>query len=175
MICRVLLMPSWMIHHHSMDGTAFLSQYHMFCIVYKTGINWVVPQLIRQYIYSFPLTGDRFHHTTNCCLIIVRSQAICTVFTLTHNKLVNENTIVPASDNNDPAIQANNTLFFVSASTHLSTDLIPTTVPLEYDNESLVDQWSLATEEKATERGVANEWSSASDEDRDPLNRIVSE
>ena len=97
MICRVLLMPSWMIHHHSMDGTAFLSQYHMFCIVYKTGINWVVPQSIRQYIYSFPLTGDRFYHTTNCCLIIVCSQAIHVIFTLTHNKLANENTIVPAS------------------------------------------------------------------------------
>ena len=66
-----------------MDCTALLSQYTHVCIVYKTGIDWVVPQSIRQYHYGFPLTGEDSVCTSSCFTEYRSLLAIRAILTLT--------------------------------------------------------------------------------------------
>ena len=54
--------------HRSMDRTAFFSHMSHVCIVYKTDIDWVVPQSIRQYYYGFPFTREGSRCTLSCFL-----------------------------------------------------------------------------------------------------------
>ena len=71
-----------------------------------------------------------------------------------------------ASDDNDPTVPVSNILASISAGTHLSTD-IPT-VPLDDNDESLADQWSSASDDDSNPlNGLADEWSLASDTERD--------
>ena len=58
--------PYLRLCYRSTDRTAFFSHTSHVCIVYKTDIDWVVPQSIRRYYYGFPFTREGSGCTLSC-------------------------------------------------------------------------------------------------------------